>query len=158
MKEKIYTESELLQRAAAYCSVAERCPQEVKNKLYVWGMQEEDKQQMIVAYLTENGYLSEERYCKAYAHDKLLYQGWGRTKIRLMLQAKDIQAGKITKAIEEMDEDDYMCVLSDVLRKKARSLRKETGDVLRLKLLRFACSRGFTYQEVERAMRETEIR
>lgn len=154
MNKREYTESEILQKAAAYCAGAEHCPQEVKDKLRAWGMLEEDCQEAVLHYLTDNGYLSEERYCRAFVHDKLRYQGWGRIKIGMMLRQKALPEALVAAALADIDEEEYTRMLKDVLHKKARSLRKETGNVLRLKLLRFACSRGFTCQEAEAALRE----
>lgn len=156
MGRREYTESEILQKAAAYCAVAERCTQEVCAKLHAWGMQEADCQEAVVRYLVQNGYLSAERYCRAYVHDKLCYQGWGRVKIGLMLRQKGLPEVCVTAALSEIDEEEYNRVLSGLLQKKARSLKKETGDMLRLKLLRFAASRGFDYHEADAALRGLE--
>lgn len=39
---KIYTESELKNKAEAYCVRTERCPEEVAQKLEQWGATEEE--------------------------------------------------------------------------------------------------------------------
>ncbi|MCI7575325.1 MAG: RecX family transcriptional regulator [Bacteroidales bacterium] len=157
MRAKEYTESEILQKAAAYCSVAEHCEQDVRDKITAWGMTETDCQDALVEYLTQNEYLSAERYCKAFVHDKLLYQGWGRQKMRQMLRQKGLPGEQIAIALEDIEEEVYSSVLTDILQKKARSLKKETGDTLRQKLLRFAYSRGFEYPEIEAALRKTNL-
>ncbi len=143
-----YTPEEILYKAAAYCSVAERCESEVRTKLAAWGMSEEALQDKIIDYLYDENYISEERYCRAFVHDKLLYQGWGRQKIRAMLQAKRLPAHAIKEALEQINEEEYMRILRDVLTKKAKTIRGETEEEKHIKLLRFAASRGFSYSEV----------
>ncbi len=146
---KEYSPEEILYKAAAYCSLAERCESEVRLKLTAWGMREEALQDTIIDYLYDEKYLSEERYCRAFVHDKLLYQGWGRIKIRAMLQQKRLSAVCIREAMDTINEEEYLRVLQDILTKKAKSLQHEEPDARRIKLLRFAASRGFSYNEVE---------
>ncbi len=147
-----YTPEEILYKAAAYCSLAERCESELRTKLTNWGMSEEALQDKIIDYLYDENYLSESRYCRAFVHDKLRYQGWGRIKIQAMLQVKRLPAAEIKQAIATINEDEYMRILHDILAKKKKTLCHESSDTLRIKLLRFAASRGFTYNEVEKVM------
>ncbi len=147
-----YTPEEILYKAAAYCSLAERCESEVRTKLTAWGMPEEALQNKIIDYLYDENYLSCSRYCRAFVHDKLFYQGWGRIKIQAMLQAKHLPTVEIKQALSTINEDEYNRILRDILTKKKRTLQHEPADTLRIKLLRFAASRGFTYNEVEQAL------
>ncbi len=149
-----YTPEEILYKAAAYCSLAERCESEVRMKLTAWGMCEEAQQDKIIDYLYDENYLSESRYCRAFVHDKLLYQGWGRIKIQAMLQAKRLPIAEIKQALAGINEEEYMCILRDVLNKKKKTLHGEDAAMLRIKLLRFVASRGFTYNEVEKVLCE----
>ncbi len=149
---KEYTLEEILYKAAAYCSLAEHCESEVRLKLTAWGMPEEQLQDTIIDYLYQENYLSEERYCKAFVHDKVLYQGWGRVKIKAALQAKRLPAKQIDAALATIEEEPYLQILADLLRKKKRSLQGEEPEMLRMKLLRFAASRGFLYNEIDKAL------
>ena len=71
---------ELKHKAEAYCAGAEHCCSELNNKLLQWGASYEHIN-LIIMHLKKHDYINEERYCRAFAHDKLLYQGWGRVKI-----------------------------------------------------------------------------
>ncbi len=144
-----YTPEEMLYKAAAYCSVAERCESELRTKLTAWGMTETQQQDAIVDYLYDENYLSHARYCRAFVHDKLLYQGWGRMKMKAMLQAKRLPSSDIQEALAQINEEEYTRILRDLLTKKAKALQSETEDMRRIKLFRFAASRGFSYNEVE---------
>ena len=111
---------ELRHKAEAYCAGAEHCSYEVSSKLQQWGANAEAIAS-IIAHLKSQRYIDDERYCRAFAHDKLLYQGWGRMKIRAQLLIKHLPSAFIEQALAEMDEQTYQ----EVLRKKIRLLLSE---------------------------------
>ena len=135
----------LKQKAATYCSLAEHCESEVRDKLIDWGADNEECISQIINYLIGNNFISPTRYCRAYAHDKLIYQGWGKRKIEMMLRQKQLPPQNIREALNAINNEQYRDILLSLLQKKARSLKRETGDILQTKLLRFAASRGFDY-------------
>ncbi len=145
MEQKEEQYSTLRQKAATYCSLAEHCESEVRDKLIDWGADNEECISQIINYLIENNFISPTRYCRAYAHDKLIYQGWGKRKIEMMLRQKQLPPQNIREALNAINNEQYRDILLSLLQKKARSLKRETGDILQTKLLRFAASRGFDY-------------
>ncbi len=144
----------LQQKASAYCSLSEHCESEVREKLTTWGCDDAGIAQQVIDYLVENSFLSDSRYCTAYTHDKLLYQGWGKRKIEMMLRQKKLPQAAIREALDSIDDEQYTTILQSLLQKKARSLKRETGDMLQMKLLRFAASRGFDYESSIRIIKE----
>lgn len=138
--------AELRSKAETYCASAERCRWDVRQKLQQWGAEAEDIE-AILAHLQAERFVDEERYCHAFVHDKLLYQGWGRIKMSAQLQAKHLPSHAIEQALREMDEREYMRVLERVLIAKKRTI-KSTDEHAREKLIRFALQRGFTYEEI----------
>lgn len=144
----------LQQKASAYCSLSEHCESEVREKLTAWGCDDPVIAQQVIDYLVENSFLSDSRYCTAYTHDKLLYQGWGKRKIEMMLRQKKLPQADIREALDSIDDEQYSTILQTLLQKKARSLKRETGDMLQMKLLRFAASRGFDYESSIRIIKE----
>ena len=137
---------QLRAKAEAYCAAAEHCLYEVQQKLQQWQATPEQVEQ-IVCHLQEQKYLDDQRYCFAFVHDKLLYQGWGRMKLRAGLQAKRLSSVAISRALEEMDEQVYQEVLQKVIASKKRSL-KSSDPQFREKLICFCMQRGFKYEEV----------
>ena len=91
--------------------------------------------------------MDEQLYCHAFVHDKLLYQGWGRLKIRAQLQAKYLPSAKITEALNAINEKEYMQVLERVMASKKRTI-KSTDPQAREKLIRFCLQRGFSYEDI----------
>ena len=137
---------QLRAKAEAYCAVAERCCYDIRLKLQQWGATA-DQTEQIETHLQTAHFVDEQRYCQAFAHDKLLYQGWGRMKIRAGLQAKHLPSDAIARAIADIDEQAYQEVLEKVIDSKKRSLKSSDPQV-REKLIRFCLQRGFTYEEI----------
>ena len=138
---------ELKSKAEAYCATAEHCPSELTTKLQQWGANPDDIED-IIAHLKAQRYINEERYCRAFAHDKVLYQGWGRVKIRAALYAKHLPANDIQIALDSLDETEYFDTLKRVMATKKRAI-KSNDPMAREKLIRFCLQRGFTYDEIE---------
>lgn len=138
--------ADLRGKAEFYCATAEHCSYEVRLKLQQWGATDEQIEH-IVTHLQKEHFVDEQRYCNAFVHDKLLYQGWGRMKMRAQLQAKHLPTAAIEQALNEIDRDTYMSVLTRVLATKKRSI-KSADPQAREKLIRFAMQRGFTYDEI----------
>ena len=136
----------LRSKAETYCASAERCIWDVQQKLQQWGATCEQTED-IIAHLQAEHFVDEKRYCHAFVHDKLLYQGWGRMKMRAHLQAKHLPSSVIEQALDEIDKEEYMGVLTRVMSSKKRSI-KSTDSHAREKLIRFALQRGFTYEEI----------
>lgn len=142
-----WSTDELKHKAEAYCATAERCASEVTIKLQQWGATEQQIDH-IVAHLKAQRYIDDERYCRAFAHDKVLYQGWGRIKIRAALFVKHLPANHIQTALDSIDEIEYFDILRRVIATKKRAI-KSSNPMAREKLIRFCLQRGFTYDEIE---------
>ena len=96
--------------------------------------------------LVEEKYVDDLRYASAFARDKSAIQGWGEVKIRYMLSAKGVPRDVIDMALEEIDHDKADSRLEKLLQNKLKSLKDDPQR--RLKLLRFALGRGYSYDEV----------
>jgi len=133
-----YSLPALMSRAERYCASAEHCLADVTLKLRQWGCHQEDVQQ-VLDHLAKTGFVDENRYARAYVHDQVAYQGWGRNKIKAALFAKFIDDSVIDSALSTIDEEAYLKAL-----KKAAAQKK---GATREQLLRFLCQRGFTYDD-----------
>lgn len=136
-------ESELRNKAARYCSAAERCRQEVERKLEAWGADDAGRE-AVVAYLYGNGYLDDGRYCRAFVHDKVAFARWGRQKIRFALRAQCLPDGLVESALQEIDP----LVYADNLRRLIASRPEAATGAERGRLCRFLLQRGYTYEEI----------
>lgn len=157
MNRKPITEADALNRLAAYCSVSEHCRADVREKLQKWGLSAEATER-IVSRLEEANFLDESRYAKAYVHDKLRFSGWGKRKIALALQQKHVARTTFQPFLDALDAEEYLQILRKALEQKARTLKAEDGDYQRrLKLTRFAMSRGFSNEDIRQCMDLSDI-
>lgn len=123
--------------ATTLCARGEHCSHEMMDKARRKGLPQDECQQL-VDRLTDEGYISDQRYCRAFVNDKFRFDGWGRIKIRAALRLNHIPEADISTAIDELiSEDDYLALLQRTIERKAR----QTDD--RQKIMRHAASRGF---------------
>ncbi len=88
-KPKVYTQKQALIKAESYCAYQERCQQEVRDKLYSWGLHEVQVENVIAELIASN-FINEERFAKAYAGGKFRIKKWGRVKISIAKLKKRI--------------------------------------------------------------------
>lgn len=150
MAKQEWSLDELKYKAEVYCATTEHCCADVMMKLRQWGA-EEEQATSILAHLQKQNYINEARYCHAFTHDKLLYQGWGREKIRAGLLAKHLPYQHICDALDSIDETEYFDTLERIIRTKKRSI-KANDTQQREKLIRFCLQRGFTYDEIKKSI------
>ena len=134
--------AEALNKAAAYCTLCERCTSEVSNKLTAWGVAPTD-QRTIIERLQSEGFIDEGRYCRAFVNDKVRFNHWGKIKIVAALREKRLPAEDIAAAIEQIDEKEYTQALQAVISLKQKELKGKDDYAARQKIVRFAASRGF---------------
>ena len=135
----------VLDRLRGLCSRREYCYADVlkKAKDALDGDAQAAKEDADV--LVEDKYVDDLRYASAFARDKSAIQGWGDVKIRYMLSAKGVAASVITEALQEIDREKSSSRLHKLLENTLCSLKDDPQ--CRLKLLRFALGRGYSYDE-----------
>lgn len=136
------SESELLHMAAAYCSTAERCISDVRKKITTAGGQPEMAER-IISYLLKEKFIDETRFCRSFINDKLLFNHWGRIRIIYELRKKEIKPALVAEAIDNIDENKYADILSELLKSKKRTTKGRSGQDTFNKIYRFAAGRGF---------------
>ena len=141
MANRELSKAEWLDKAEAYCARSEHCAADVRRKLYEWGAPS-DLYDEIEQSLYSSDFLNDARFCHAYVHDKVAYQGWGRLKIQAGLQALQLPSSSIREALDAIDERQYFTNLRNLIAQR----RSDAED----KRLRFLLQRGFTYDEVKK--------
>ena len=139
---------EFYSRMAARCSQREYCRSDVLRKAQEAGLSREDARSL-ANRLEAEGFIDENRYARAFAHDKTLYDHWGRLKTRQALAMRGISNSDIAEALAAIDEDEYSEIVRATMEAKARTLHADSPYALRQKLLRFAASRGFELNIVQ---------
>lgn len=150
---KTLSESEMLHRAAAYCSASEHCVQDVEKKLKASGLPEEVCNRILTRLLEER-FIDERRFARYFVSDKLRFNKWGRVKINYELQKRGIAAEIRSEAMDSIPEQLYEDTLLDLLRGKMKTIRGKDERERYLKLLRFAAGRGFEMRESARCLKQ----
>lgn len=145
------TEQEAYLQLAALCAQAEHCEQEMRDKMKRWEL-DETAQNHIIDRLTKERYIDNERYARAFVKDKIRYNKWGRRKVQQALWMKRIDADIQQRVLDEIDEKEYLDVLRPLLKQKRRSTKAADEYELNQKLVRFALSRGFTFDVIRQCL------
>lgn len=141
------TEEQALLALTALCSQGEHCYREMQEKMQRWGITEE-AQTRILQYLEDERYIDEERFCRAFVHDKMEYNGWGKRKIEQALWLKGIPSAISSPVLNSIELDEWTRKLQPILKAKKRSIKADNEYEMNQKLARFALSRGFTFDVI----------
>ena len=152
-------------RGKIMASLAKSCPDIPENEI-------ESMAAGAMSVLIADKYVDDSRYAAAYARDKSSISGWGPLKIRRALALKGLGRETIEEALAAADTEAASARMEKVLGTKLRSLisaennyrqkpeteGKSAEFAIRMKMLRFAASRGYGYEEaapvIERLMSE----
>ncbi len=139
---KILDPHQALIRAQKYCAYQERSQQEVRDKLYTFGLHKNDVEN-IIAELIISGFLKEERFANAFAGGKFRTKGWGRIKIKLALKQKRVSENLIKQALKGIDDRDYLKELKKIIAEKSKKVSEKNPMKKNYKVAQYAISRGF---------------
>ena len=131
-----------LNRAAALCARSEQSAGDIREKLVKWGLNGNEVSQAL-AQLTEQGFIDNERYARAFVKDKFRFNGWGKIKISHQLRLKGVPDSAIGQAMKLIDEDAYRERLVQLLQAKWETVRDREPRAAWAAMMRFAASRGF---------------
>ena len=146
--------TKILNNLRRQCSRREYCTGDVMKKALKALEGEREEAQKILNTLIEERYVDDLRYAEAFARDKSSIAGWGVTKIRYMLSAKGIDRDIVSSALEEIDQRKADDRLVKLIENKKRALKDDPQA--RMKLLRFALGRGYTYDEISGVLKDYE--
>ena len=137
------TPQQALPKAKIYCAYQERCHSEVKDKLYSFGLNKNEVEE-IVSTLIEENFLNEERFAIMFAGGHFRSKQWGKIKIAHALKQKQVSPYCIKTALQHIDADDYQLTLKKLLERKFELLRAEKNKYTKKKkLLSYLLQRGF---------------
>lgn len=138
--------TKILNNLRRQCSRREYCTSDVLKKAEKALEGDREKATEIVRTLIQEKYVDDLRYSEAYAREKSSISGWGEVKIRYMLSAKGIAKDIISQALTQIDPQRAESRLEKLLENKYRTLKDDPQ--WKMKLLRFALGRGYSYDEV----------
>ena len=143
--------NKVLNNLRRQCSRREYCQSDVLKKAEKALEGDRQEAKKVLATLVEEKYVDDRRFAEAYARDKAAIAGWGAVKIRYMLSAKGVNRDVISQALEEIDLKKADDRLRKLLENKYRTLKEDPQ--WKMKLLRFALGRGYSYDEVNEVLK-----
>lgn len=148
------TPEQAFARAAARCAQREYCRADWCERFVRAGLPRAACEQ-VLDRLEDEGYIDEARYARAFAHDKVRYERWGRIKIAAALSAKRLATAAIDEALGQIDDAEYRAAFLSAVQTKLRSMgyaplpeasspwQAQLSAADRARLVRFLASRGF---------------
>jgi regulatory protein len=155
-KQKTFTPLEAKRKAESYCAYQERSQQEVRDKLYGWGLHKADVEN-IIGYLIEENFLNEERFAMAYALGKFRIKGWGKIKITQGLKLKQVSTPLIKIALKQIDPNDYFEKLTTIILKKSNLIKESDPYKKRNKLYQYALGRGYENNLILEVLKDNDL-
>lgn len=152
---KEMTEQQALLKLSALCAQAEHCSYEMTEKMRRWGLPDE-AQARIMARLTQERYIDDERYSRLFVREKIKFNKWGRRKVAQALMAKRIDHETIQHVLDDVDDEDYLAVLRPLLKSKRRQMKPMTPYEATSRLVSFALGRGFTMDLIRQCIDVTD--
>lgn len=137
-----YSLLEAKQKLEAYCAYQERCDQEIRKKLQQWQIFDEDVD-ILISDLIQHNFLNEERFASAFVSGKFRMKKWGRIKIKQHLKQKNISDYSINKALQEINETEYINTLNDLAISKNRLVNAKNKWDRLAKLQRYLNGKGY---------------
>ena len=142
--QRTFSPKEAKIKAAAYCAYQERTQQQVRDKLYSYGLWEEAVEEILTALILDN-FVNEERFAKSFVSGKFRIKKWGRIKILMRLKQFHLSTYCVKKGMEEIDSEEYQQTLEDLIVKKV-AFSTET-DVFKRngKIARYLVGKGYEH-------------
>lgn len=139
---KKLTPHQALLKAQMACAYQERCQQEMRDKLYEWGLYSAEVENIIALLISDN-FINEERFAKAFSGGKFRIKKWGKVKIKIELKKRKVSDYCIRKGLAEIDDQEYETTLRELIQKKLNENRKGQQYQRNYKAAQYALSRGF---------------
>ena len=154
-KRKVYTQPQAFVKIASFCAYQERTQQEVRIKLYEYGIKTDEVEELIIKLISEN-FLNEERFAKAFAGGKFRIKKWGKNKIKRELEMRGLSKFCIQSGLAEIEYKDYMRTISEIITKKEEEIKFKNPLQKKYKIATYLISRGYESDLVWESLNEIE--
>ena len=140
------TKEQIIAKLSASCARAEHCLDDMRRKMERWQV-ENDVQEEVLQYLVKEKYIDESRFARFFINDKIKYNRWGRKKVEQALFYKHIPREVYEPLLDDIVDNDYEEILQPLLRTKEKNIKYANDYEKRMKLIRFAMGRGYSYEQ-----------
>lgn len=141
------TPERALQRLAAICAKREICQYDARQRLYRWGL-EPDEHDGIIQQLVEKGFIDDQRFAEMFVKEKSSLNHWGPHKLQQELRRRGIHPQQVQHLFDDNDKDDMRNTLCGLLQRKLQTLHDTDAYQCKQKLIRYAISKGYAYDDI----------
>lgn len=150
---KTYDRKTAKLKAADFCAYQERSQQQVRDKLYDYGLHYDEVEEILTELIME-GFINEERFARAFIGGKFRMKKWGRKKILQSLKPHKISDYCVRKGMEEIDPDEYWEALLNQTEKKYNQLSGNSAYIIKGKLTQHLYAKGFESDLIREAVEQ----
>ncbi len=147
------SEEQALSSLMALCAKAEKSSGDARRLMTRWSV-EESTQQRVLARLRSERFIDDDRFATLFIREKTRLNGWGVYKIRQELQRKGVARDIIDEKLSELDRDSMGERLSELITRRMRTVKYNSTQQLRDKLIRYGASLGYDFTTVGDCVRE----
>ena len=142
MMTKSISDQELTDKAIRFCNYRPRCSNEVFLKLKSLGANDNTASK-ITSRLAKAKIFDDEYFATAFAEGKVRNNKWGRIKIQFELRNKGIEEPIIKKAINSIDEDEYLETIIKVAKIKLNEIKENDKRLKFRKAMQYLANKGY---------------
>ena len=143
----------IIDKLKKYCALSDKCKWDIKQKMISWSLSKAS-QDYILAQLTKEKYIDEERFSKSFCRGKFKIKKWGKIKITNELKKKNISEKCILNGLKEISEKEYTKEFDKQYYKKYSSTKEKNYHVKRKKIAAYLISKGYENNLVWNKIRE----
>jgi len=147
--------SDVKKKLEHYCAYQERCHQEVASKIYSFGMNSNETDEIIVHLIGQN-FLNEERFACAFARGKHRIKHWGKSRIINELKSRGISQYNINTALKEISPEEYSATFHTLAERHWETLPERDTLKKRKKFCDYLLRKGFESNLVYEKMKDLE--
>lgn len=145
------TEQQAFARLSTLCSQAEHSSGEMREKMRRW-LLDNDAQDRVMQLLIDGHYIDDERFCRAFVHDKVQFDRWGRRKIEQALYKKGVDRSTMSRVLDAVDDSEYIDALSQLMAAKRKAISADSDYELNGRLIKYALGRGFGFDIIKKCI------
>lgn len=143
----------LKRSAERFTAYRERSPKEVVDKLAKWDAKPEEINQ-IIQELTEERFIDEQRFARAFCHDKFLVNKWGKRRIALELGRHQLSKEAVAEGLNYINAEEYERTLRHLAEQKWQKTKEPDLFKRKQKTVAYLLQKGFETDLIWEVMKE----
>lgn len=145
----------LKQSAQRYTAYRERAPKEVADKLAEWDAKPEEIEKILKALKIEN-FINEERFARAFCHDKFKFNKWGKRRISNEIRKYALPANIVEQGLTYINQVEYEITLNQLAHAKWSKLKEPILFKKKQKTVNYLIQKGYESELIWKVVGELE--